>query len=57
MSNLLVKEKESTDFGRKMWLWHSKINDFEERSAKSSNIVFHDNESFRPQKVNIKIKE
>ena len=35
----------------------SEIMGFEPTSAKSSDIVLHDNESFRPQKLNIKIKE
>jgi len=30
---------------------------FEITSAKSKDIVFHDNEIFRPQKLNIKIKK
>ena len=30
---------------------------FKKTFAKSSDIVLHDNESFRPQKLNIKIKE
>ena len=30
---------------------------FKTTFAKSSYIVLHDNESFRPQKLNIKIKE
>ena len=30
---------------------------FKTTFAKSSYIVLHDNESFRPQKLNIKVKE
>ena len=35
----------------------STIVGFETESAKSNNIVLHDAESFRPKKLNIKIKE
>ena len=50
MRNLWVIEKGSTNF-------RQKIMGFETTSAKSSDIVLHDNESSRLKKLNIKIKE
>ena len=62
-----VREKETTNFVKKKVAvavkyqiaakTHGEIMGFEPTSAKSSDIVLHDNESFRPQKLNIKIKE
>ena len=62
-----VIEKESTNFRRKMWPWQrnkrvrqknrDEIMGFETTSAKSKDIVLHDKEIFRPQKLNIKIEK
>ena len=36
---------------------HHKIMGFETKVAVSSNMFLHDNDNFRPQKLNMKIKE
>ena len=66
MSNLWIREKESTNFGKKKCgrvgeiknaaKTRGEIMGFETTSVKSRGIVFHHNGSFKPQELNIKVK-
>ena len=66
MSNSWVIKKDSTNFCVKSGCGgeiknvaktHGEIMGSEPTSTKSSDIVLHDNDSFRPQEQNIKIKK